>query len=432
MPKRSVIVVGGGWAGLAAAVQCCELGLAVTLLETAPQLGGRARSLADGGLDNGQHILIGAYQETLRLMQRVGVSEAQAFLRQPLVLHYSDGPRLQLPAGWSPSLALLAGLLWAQHWPWRTRISLLRTALSWRLRGFQCPSDWTVQQLCQGMDSLAWSEFVAPLCVAALNTPADRASAQVFLRVLRDALLTVRGGSDLLLPKVSLADLLPNPATRWLQVQGAQLHTRTRVLALSRHAADKAWVAETSQGPFEADGLILACSSSEAAALLHTLCPQWGEECAALSFEPIVTVYLERPGAQLPAPMLALHEGPDAPAQFLFDLGQIGHKPGLFSAVVSGASGWMEDGLNHCAQAVVLQLHRQLGWPLDVRVVQSICEKRATFACTPQLQRPSGQPGPKGLAVAGDYIQGPYPATLEGAVRSGLSAARHLHAELST
>ena len=94
-------VIGGGWAGLAAAVEAVSLGAAVTLFEMAPTLGGRARSLEglEPALDNGQHILIGAYTDTLALMRRVGGDPDADLLRMPLRLRYPDRETLRLPPG---------------------------------------------------------------------------------------------------------------------------------------------------------------------------------------------------------------------------------------------------------------------------------------------------------------------------------------------
>ena len=122
--------------------------------------------------------------------------------------------------------------------------------------------------------------------------------------------------------------------------------------------------------------------------------------------------------------MMALRAGPDAPAQFGFDLGALQQQTDTFALVVSGAAEWVQQGLPATAQAIRQQLARAFAgsglWPDDVQVsvLATRAEKRATFACRPQLPRPPMQIAP-GLAAAGDYIAGPYPATLEGAVRSG-------------
>jgi len=414
-----IAVIGGGWAGLAAAVAATQRGHAVTLIEMAAQLGGRARSLSEQPrLDNGQHILIGAYVQSLGLMRAVGVDVEQALLRMPLRLRYPDHEGLRLPAG-PPLLAFARGVLAYRAWPLPARLSLLATATCWLMRGFRCAPDLTVSDLCAELHAIVNAELIAPLCVAALNTPATKASAQVFLRVLRDALFSGRGSSDLLLPRRPLSELLAEPAQAWLAKQGAQIQLGTRAQALAHQ--DKAWQLDGENF----DAIILACPSGEAARLVEGIAPRWAEQARSLRFEPIVTVYLQSPGSTLPAPMVALQDGPQAPAQFAFDMGQLGHAPGLFAFVASGAAAWVERGLSACGEATLAQATRELRWASPPQILRVLAEKRATFACTPNLQRPPAQIAP-GLWAAGDYVAGPYPATLEGAVRSGQTAAASL------
>jgi predicted NAD/FAD-dependent oxidoreductase len=236
---------------------------------------------------------------------------------------------------------------------------------------------------------------------------------------LRDALFSGPGSADLLLPRRGLSGLLAEPAMAWLGSHGARLRMSRRVEALAA-SDDGAWLVDGERF----DAVVLACSSVEAARLTQDLAPGWSELARALRFEPIVTVYLESPGSSLPAPMLALRDGPAAPAQFAFDLGQLDpRRRGQFSLVVSGAAKWTARGLDACAAACVQQAQGQLSWATTPRLLRVLAEKRATFACTPGLVRPGIAIAP-GLYAAGDYVDGPYPATLEGAVRSGMAAAR--------
>jgi hydroxysqualene dehydroxylase len=426
-PAR-VAVIGGGWAALAAAVRLVEAGSQVTLFEMAPQLGGRARSLpahqAEPGtapLDNGQHILIGAYTRTLALMATVG-ADAQALLhRQPLALRYPDGAGLQMPAGpaWLVFGAAVAG---AQGWRWRDKLALLRAALGWLRRGFRCDPGLSVDRLCQGLPPAVRQRLIDPLCVAALNTPATAASASVFLRVLRDSLFAGPGSSDLLLPRAPLSALLPEPAARWLEGRGAALRLGQRVMSLT--SAGSGWLVD---GVWF-DQAVLACSAAEATRLTATLAPSWSARTAAFAYEPIVTVVTQAQGVRLPQPMMALQDGPEAPAQFVFDHGALGGPAGQLAWVVSGAALWVERGLPATAAAVLAQARSAFApasWPHQLVVTQTLAEKRATFRCVPGLDRPPAAIAP-GLVAAGDYLEGPYPATLEGAVRSGEAAAHTL------
>lgn len=415
MPE-TLAVVGGGWAGIAAAVEATRQGHAVTLYEMAPQLGGRSRAADDSAnaLDNGQHILIGAYVETLALMRTLGVDPAKALLRMPLSLTYPDASGLRLRPG-PPLPAFVAAVLRTTAWPWAARIALLRAATAWALAGFRCAASLSVAELTSNLPAPIRSDLIDPLCVAALNTPATEASAQVFLRVLKDALFAAPGSSDLLLPCLSLSALVPDPATRWLEAEGASLRLRHRVGSLAQDGEE--WRVDGDKY----SGVILACTPREAARLARGVAPEWSQAAQALRYEPIVTVYLHGRGVHLPSPMMALRESADAPAQFVLDRGQLGGPAGLLAFVVSGAQAWVDRGTTAVLEATLAQARTALG--LTLNPVRTLVEKRATFRCTPALIRPPMVIAP-GLTSAGDHVEGPYPATLEGAVRSGLAAAR--------
>jgi squalene-associated FAD-dependent desaturase len=418
-----VAIIGAGWAGCAAAVEATRRGQQVTVFEAARMPGGRARrvdgQLPDGrtlALDNGQHILIGAYSDTLRLMADVGMDADAALLRLPLTLRFPDGAGLALPRLPAP-LDALAGIASARGWSWRDKLPLLKAALHWQWSGFRCAPELTVAQLCRTLSPAVMATLIEPLCVSALNTPAERASAQVFLRVLHDALFAQSGGSNLLLPRTDLSALLPEAALAWVAQRGGKVCLGQRVQALVPDA--EGW--QVDGAAF--DRVILACPPAEAARLAESSglpCAPWLAQARALQFEAITTVYALSPGARLDLPMLTLRAtAPDgeAPAQFVFDRGQLGGPPGLLAFVLSASTG----DKAALTQRVLAQGERQLGLT-KLQAVQTVVEKRATFACLPGLQRPAAQVLP-GLLACGDFIAGPYPATLEGAVRSGLQAA---------
>ncbi len=437
-----VAVVGAGWAGCAAAVEATQRGHQVTLFESARIAGGRARRVETSvageplQLDNGQHILIGAYAETLRLMHTLGVDTATALLRVPLRLEFPNGEGLSFPAWRVPAaVQALIGILGARGWAWQDKWSLLRIARRWQAGGFECPADMSVTTLCQDLSPRAMAGLMEPLCVSALNTPSERASAQVFLRIMQDALFSHAGGSDLLLPRTDLSALLPDAALRWLAQRGPAPRLGVRVEGLTHDA--EGWRINARGGDVQGnaetfDALILACPPTEADRLLKAATTprafdaqiaHWIALTNSLQYEALATVYAQVSSAtrnsttaSLSQPMLALPTSPNEPAQFVFDRGQLGGPTGLLAFVVSASKG---DKTQISAQ-VLAQGQRQLGLPLEL--LQTIVEKRATFACTPNLQRPGPQIA-NGLLACGDYIAGPYPATLEGAVRSGLQAA---------
>jgi hydroxysqualene dehydroxylase len=422
-----IAVVGGGWAGLAGAVEAASRGHEVTLYEMARRSGGRARRV-DGeapALDNGQHILIGAYTETLRLMALVGADAERLLSRRPLTLAYPDGAALALPPG-EPRLAFARAVLGRRGWRLGDRLRLLVAAAGWARAGFRCDPTLSVADLARRLPAAVRTELIEPLCIAALNTPAAQASACVFLRVLHDALFAGRGSADLLLPRVDLSALWPDAAVRWLTQRGVRFVWGQRVMQLE--ATDAGW--RIGATPF--DGVILAASNVEAARLVQDQAPQWAAVARALRHEPIVTVVLRNEGARLPQPMLALRGGAQAPAQFVFDLGQLRGLDGLFAFVVSGAADWVARGGQATLDATLAQARTELATHARGPWTGGRCitEKRATFLCTPGLERPPAAVAP-GLVAAGDYVDGPYPATLEGAVRSGMGAARALDAVIS-
>ena len=422
MASRRVAVVGGGWAGLAAAVEATQRGHEVTLFEMAAHLGGRARGVEIDGLmlDNGQHILIGAYTETLRLMRTVGVDLDAMLLRTPLRFIDAQGLGLSLNPG-APVPQFAAAVLRHGLWGWRDKAALLWAATGWFVGGFRCEPARTVAELTHKLPQAVHENLIDPLCVAALNTPAGQASGEVFLRILKDALFSGPGSADLLLPKINLSELLPLPAGRWLKQAGATVRLSHRVERL-----------QPQQGSWRLDGeafdaVVLATTPTEAARLAEATAPEWSQVAAALRYEPIVTTYLRSAGTRLPEPMLALRAGVSSPAQFVFDRGQLGGPQGQLAFVVSGAQEWVDRGLQATQEAVLaqaqLELQAHLRGPLQV--VKTLTEKRATFRCTPSLQRPALRIA-AGLHAAGDHVQGPYPATLEGAVRCGVAAVREL------
>ena len=429
-----VAVIGAGWAGLAAAVRATQAGNAVTVFEIAGMPGGRARS-DDGGdaaTDNGQHILLGGYARTLALMRDVGVDVDKALRRVPLSVTYANGSGFALPPT-GPRLLAAAGALWgARGFGAADKLSAVAMSLAWQWRGFRCPPSMTVDQLLRRAPTArVHRRLIEPLCVAALNTPPAQASAQVFLAVMRDSLFGARDASDLLLPQRPLAQLLPLPALAWLRAHGAAVHLRTRVDGLE--TLDRQWRVLSNasdlrkpDAPF--DQAILATPATEAARLTRTLAPAWSATAAALSHEPIVTIALSAPERAWPAPMLALaSDDSAAPAQFAFKLGEQAGGMDRVTLVVSAAGGWLARGADAVAAAAIAQYRRTfaIGDDAAIRLDSVRADKRATFRCTAGVVRPPRAILP-GLHAAADYVEGPYPATLEAAVQAGEAAAQAL------
>lgn len=399
-----IAVIGGGWSGLAAAVELTTGGAQTVLFEAGRVLGGRARSIQLDGrtLDNGQHILLGAYSETLALMRRVGADPDQLFDRRPLQVMDNRGFSMALPKLPAP-LNVAWGLFAAKGVGLREKLGTALWMEGIKQRGFRVDAQQTVAEWLDaaGQTGALRQHLWAPLCLAALNTTVDRASAQLFANVLRDSLgSSRRADTDLLLPRVPFGELLPEPAERWLRSQGASLRTGCRIESI---LADSSGI--TLDGE-HFSAAILATAPQHAARL-------WSAVDAHYDYEPIATVYLQfRPETKLPFPLQSLN---GKYGQWVVDRGN-----GLFACVQSGQGDWTQ--LDDATLAAQLQSELGLGEPTSwFRVVR---EKRATFSCRPGITRPACASSHPRLFLAGDYTWAEYPATLEGAVRSGLRAAR--------
>jgi hypothetical protein len=204
----------------------------------------------------------------------------------------------------------------------------------------------------------------------------------------------------------------------WLVTTPAGDAYRHRVQTLTRRAGG--WAVDGQAF----DVVVLACTAAEAARLARPHAPEWSELAASLRHQSILTTYVRCDGARLPHhPMARLDAGP---AQFAFDHGWLSGHPGLFAFVASAADPWMEQGIEGAEAAMLRQARdflRTCAAAGPPRLVHSVCERRATFACTAGLRRPPAAVAP-GLWAAADFVAGPYPATLEGAVRSGEATAR--------
>jgi hydroxysqualene dehydroxylase len=398
-----VAVVGAGYAGMAAAVTLAQQGVPVTVFESGQVPGGRARRVVSQGneLDNGQHILVGAYSELFRLMRAVGVP-SEALLRIPLELRYVKGfyfRKLWLPSPLGP----LGGLLAARGIPPREKLAAVRFMLSMRKLRFRLDSDIAVHDLLEqhGQNGRIGHYLWRPLCVSALNTPAEQASANAFLAALRDTLMGDDDASDLLLPRVDLSRLFPEPAMAFLLKAGNQVHLRHPVQD----------VAEL-KGRFSA--VIVAVGPHQLKHLLPGIAPEY-------SYQPINTCYLQyAKNVKLPFPMLGMADGL---VQWVFDRGALTGEKGLLAAVISAQGEHQKMTQDELADAC----HRELAGeklvgeePLWARV---IAEKRATITCTPGVKRPDTATRFAGIFLAGDYTDPEYPPTLEAAVRSGVRAA---------
>jgi squalene-associated FAD-dependent desaturase len=392
---------------MAAAVALAERGTRVTVFESGAVPGGRARRVRissdgqDRSLDNGQHILVGAYTALFRLMRTVGVP-ADALLRIPLEIRYADG--FAFRALWLPApLGLAAGLLAVNGVPWSERIGALKFVAALRRRRWRMEPDITVAEMLDrhGQTGRLRHYLWSPLCVSALNTPPHQASANVFLAALRDTLAANGEAADLLLPRVDLSRLFPEPAAQYVRARGGEvrLGETVRDLASLRN---------------EYEFIIVAVGP-------HQLKNVMPETDLNFGYQPIYTCYLQySEDTRLDFPMLGLNEGL---VQWVFDRGALLGENGRLACVISAQGDHQQVTQDELAAACDRELREALPSLPPPQWSRVIAEKRATITCTPGLERPSVRTPTIGVFLAGDYTDPEYPPTLEAAVRSGIRAA---------
>jgi hydroxysqualene dehydroxylase len=390
-----VAVVGGGLAGLSAALDLVDEGHDVMLYEARPTLGGAVQTLPrrngdpEPPPDNGQHIALGCFTEYLRFLERIGQSDSVR--RVPLALPVIDEQgRTATIRPSSPAL------LRYRHLSLGERLSLLKTLVRWD--DSPRAASFGEELRARGQSSRAvdrfWDVFIRP----ALNLRADEASAEAGLFTVRTALLGERSDSDLVLPTRPLGEMHGDAAGRALEAAGATIETGARV---------------DDPDSLDADAVVLATPPAD----------------SALEYSPIVSVHLWFDRALLTTPLAALL-GSDA--HWVFDRGELtGRRPerGQYLTVVSsGAPELMELRGKDLVERIADQVTGRLGGSelLWSRVSR---EPYATVALRPGVQRPGPRTARPDVVRAGAWTDTGWPATMESAIRSGHAAVAALTRE---
>lgn len=417
------LVIGAGWAGLNCAYELAKAGHQVTVLEAAPNIGGRARCVPFGAtpVDNGQHIALGAYHTLRQIFKELSLDEAEFFKILPLdILTFgNDAVRLRLPQLRAP-FNLLLGVLNC-NFTWAEKFHIIKFAYSIQKLQYQLPADCTIYELLvnYNQSTKVITHLWQPIALAAMSTEIKQASAQVFVNILREIFTGTNTMSHWYLPSKDLSTLLPQQLVTFLEQKQHQVLCNSAVKNLKIHNGRCTQV-ETNTNVWHADNIVLCIAPWQAYKLLQPHAPLH-ELCNALQkfrYEAITTVYLQFDhNVKLSYPIIGMV---GATCQWIFDR-EFANQPDILSIVITGtiAAQYSDNALlyAHVLQEIRTQFPH-LTNPIAYKIIR---EKRAAFSCDVaiQSQRPTPRTAVTNLWLSGDYLQTGLPATLEGALLSG-------------
>lgn len=439
---KHVAIVGGGFAGLAAAVDLAECGVAVTVLEARARLGGRAYSFADRRsgveIDNGQHAMMGCYTHSLAFLTKIGA--AGKLHRQPRLRVEMRHARLgegriasgNLPGPFHMASAILGYRLLARRERFQAMVAGARLMRMHR-RADSRLSEWTVDALLDrlGQSQNARTSFWYPLAVATLNEAPERAAAAPLAAVLAQAFFGSAADSQFVLPSVGLSRLYTDDARRFIEQRGGHVQTKAVVSQLAIAPDGRVTLDVQAGEPITADACILAVPP---AALLPTLPPAWRSYpafCRLTEIEtsPIVSAHLWFDRPVMAADFVGLL---GTTTQWVFNRSKLAPDAGLeggrcVSAVISAGRAIVDWETSRIAQQVLDDLRQLLPATRAAHLEQSVVvkEKHATISPTPAAERlrPSQETPVSTVWLAGDWTRTGLPPVIEGAVASGQRAA---------
>jgi squalene-associated FAD-dependent desaturase len=432
--RSSIVVVGGGLAGLAAAIRAADEGAQVRLFEQLPRLGGATWSFARDGLtyDNGQHVFLRCCTEYREFLERIGSSGKVTLQpRMDVPVHRPGGPVARLRRVRAPApLHLAPTLLGYRHLRARDRLGVVRTALALRSLDLDDPAlddvafgDWLSAH---GASQASIAALWGLVCLPTVNLPAGEASLRLAAKVFRTGLIDTSDGGDIGWSSVPLSELHGDAAARALAGAGVDVRLGARVTSV-RHEPDATPTVVVDGEPIVADAVIVAVPAHVVERLLplHALGPT--VRPSELGRSPIVNVHLLYDRAVMTEPFIA---GIDSPVQFAFDrTGSSGAPPGhqMVAVSLSAADDYLAWSGDDLITHFTSEMSRLIPPARSARVVHAVVtrEPMATFRGTPGSDRhraPTNTALP-GVFVAGAWTATQWPATMEGAVRSGVSAA---------
>jgi squalene-associated FAD-dependent desaturase len=439
MTSARIAVVGGGLAGIAAALEAADCGAEVVLIERRPTLGGLTTSIRRNGLsfDNGQHVFLRCCTAYRGLIDRIGASE-QVYLQRRLDVPVlaPDGTRASINRTALPApLHLLGSLARYRHLSLRERASLTRPALALRRLD---PDDASLDDITFGdwLTSNGQSEHAVDrlwnlIALPTLNLSAAQASLALAVQVFRVGLLDRSDSGDIGWSTVPLAELHGANAARALDAAGVEVLIGTAASRVTGSSSGSFTISTDSRS-LVADAVIVAAPPRVSASLGAFVVADGADR---LGTSPIVNVHLvlDRRVTDLP-----LAAAVASPIQFIFDrTASSGASAGqCLSISLSAADGYIGRGSTQLVNTFAEALRELLPAAREARVVDAVVtrERAATFRAAPGVRafRPSTRTKTPGLFLAGAWCDTGWPATMEGAVRSGQQAASQALGVLST
>ncbi len=441
--EADVLIIGAGWAGLSAAITLVEQGKRVYLIESAKQTGGRAREVKIKNImfDNGTHIMIGAYTETLQLIQKVCSSstpyiEKDGLERQSLALNYKKHrhPEINLPPIPLPApFNIIGSFLLAKGLSLKDKVCILTLGIKIKLNLIKLPADLSLytflkrQKQTENVIKNIWE----PLCLAIMNTPIDAASSEIFLHVLKEAFFNSKKSSDLLFFKTTLSEIFPIPAEKYIKKHNGHILLGQKALSIKKQGS--LYNVTTSSLQILTKHIIIATPPPAASKLLETINNQTATNSLInnlnqFHYQTICSIYLQYP--QNLQHQRIMQGFLDTVSQWMFDK-NIQNQPGWISIIISSNGPHLKMDNPTLIQTIIKELslfYPHWPAPIDAFVIR---EKRATFTASVNINRirPANKTTLKNIWLAGDYTNTLYPATLEGAVRSGLKCAQQILSE---
>lgn len=436
--KFDVVIIGAGWAGLSAAISLVDSGKTVCIIESARQAGGRARKVQykQYHVDNGTHIMIGAYTETLRLIKKVqqdispAYKESDLFERQKINLDFKqiNKPSISIPEIVLPApFNVIFSFLFSSGFSITEKRLILKLGLKIKLGLVKLSTDIPLKTflLKQNQTDNIINNLWEPLCLAIMNTRIEQASSEIFIQVIKDAFFSSRCASNLLFFKKDLSETFPIPAQKYIEQRNGTVLLNQKLASINK--SQTGYNVTTQSNSFLANDIIIAAAPIAAIKLLGSINTTHCldillDNLAQLSYQPICTVYLQYPTAIKHERTMQGFLG--TTAQWMFHKAQ----STSISIIISSEGKHMQWDNHQLIEAITLelaQLYPDWPQPVDSFVIR---EKRATFTASVNINRirPANKTALAHIWLAGDYTNTGYPATLEAAARSGLSCAENI------